>query len=109
MAQTQVAQHQVVLLPSGRRGHVAHGSNLLDACRALGVDLESICGGRQTCGKCQVIVEEGNFPKHGLTSSADHLSAPGEVEAAYAAQKGLGARRLACAAQVIGHLLISVP
>ncbi len=109
MAQTQVAQHQVVLLPSGRRGQVAHGSNLLDACRALGVDLESICGGRQTCGKCQVIVEEGNFPKHGLTSSADHLSAPGEVEAAYAAQNGLGARRLACAAQVIGDLLISVP
>jgi len=109
MTASQNAQHQVILLPSGRRGAVAHGANLLEACRALGVELESICGGRQTCGKCQVIVEEGTFPKHGLTSAADHLSPPGEVEADYAAKNLLGTRRLACAAEVVGDLLISVP
>ncbi len=103
------AHHQVVLMPSGRRGAVAHGTNLLDACRALGVDLESICAGRQTCGKCQVVVEEGKFPKHGLTSAADHLSPPGEAEAAYAGKNDLGGRRLACAAEVVADLLISVP
>jgi uncharacterized 2Fe-2S/4Fe-4S cluster protein (DUF4445 family) len=109
MFEAQNRHHQVVLLPSGRRGSVAHGTNLLEACRTLGVELESICGGRFTCGKCQVVVEEGTYPKHDLTSAADHLSPPDEAEAAYAAKNALGSRRLACAAEVVGDLLISVP
>lgn len=85
------------------------GTNLLQAARELGVELESICGGRQTCGKCQVTVEEGHFPKHGISSAADHLSAPTELEKAYASDHPLHGRRLACAAQVLGDVLISVP
>src|SRR3989304_1428515 len=100
---------QLVLMPSGRRGAVARGTNLLDACRSLGVDLESICGGRQTCGKCQVIVEEGSFAKHAVTPSVDHLSPAGPVEADYCQANKLAGRRLACAAQVVGDLLIVVP
>ena len=99
----------IVLLPLGRRGSVPRGTNLLEACRALGVELESICGGRQTCGKCQIIVEEGSFAKHGLTSAADHLSAMGEVEAAYLEKNHGRGRRLACAAEILGDLLITVP
>jgi uncharacterized 2Fe-2S/4Fe-4S cluster protein (DUF4445 family) len=109
MSEAQPKEHQVVLMPSGLRGAVPHATNLLEACRSLGVELESICGGRQTCGKCQVIVEVGHFPKHGLTSAPDHLTAPDEVETAYAAKHGLEGRRLACAAQVVGDLLITVP
>ncbi|HET7010786.1 MAG TPA: 2Fe-2S iron-sulfur cluster-binding protein, partial [Anaerolineales bacterium] len=71
--------HTLVLMPSGRRGSVPHGSTLLDAARTLGVELESICGGRQTCGKCQVIVESGAYPKHGITSRESHLSSVGPV------------------------------
>jgi uncharacterized 2Fe-2S/4Fe-4S cluster protein (DUF4445 family) len=100
---------QLVLMPSGRRGAVARGANLLDACRSLGVDLESICGGRQTCGKCQVIVEEGHFAKHALTSAAGHLSPIAGVEQAYLEKNAISGRRLACAAEVTGDLLISVP
>lgn len=85
------------------------GTSLLEAARQLGVELESICGGRQTCGKCQVVVEEGHFPKHALISSGDHLSPVGEAEAAYAREHDLNGRRLACAANVQGDLLISVP
>ncbi|HEY5670082.1 MAG TPA: 2Fe-2S iron-sulfur cluster-binding protein, partial [Anaerolineales bacterium] len=59
---------QIALMPSGRKGSVSQGINLLKAAQELGVELESICGGRQTCGKCQVVVEEGHFPKHALTS-----------------------------------------
>ena len=76
-------------MPSGRRGRVARGTTLLEAARQLGVEIESICGGRQTCGKCQVVVEEGHFAKHGLTSSAEHLSAVAEREAEYIAEHGL--------------------
>ena len=53
--------HRVVFQPSGRQGEVPHGTNLLDAARALGVEIEAICNGRQTCGKCQVSVEEGTL------------------------------------------------
>jgi uncharacterized 2Fe-2S/4Fe-4S cluster protein (DUF4445 family) len=100
---------QIALMPSGRRGQVDRGINLLEAARQLGVELESICGGRQTCGKCQILVEEGTFPKHGLTSSADHVSAVDGREASYRQKHALGERRLACAAQVLGDLLIAVP
>ena len=102
-------QCQLALMPSGRRGRVARGTTLLDAARQLGVEIESICGGRQTCGKCQIVVEEGHYAKHGLTSSLEHLSAVAEREAEYIAEHGLGSRRLACAAEVVGDLLISVP
>ena len=36
----------VVFSPSGRRGHVARGTSVLAAARKLGVDLDSVCGGR---------------------------------------------------------------
>jgi uncharacterized 2Fe-2S/4Fe-4S cluster protein (DUF4445 family) len=99
----------VALMPSGRKGAVPRGANLLKAAQELGVELESICGGRQTCGKCQIAVEEGAFPKHGLTSAAQHLSPPTERELEYSREYRLQGRRLACAAQVLGDVLIVVP
>ncbi len=99
----------LAFMPLGRRGQVARGANLLDAARALGVELESICGGRQTCGKCQIAVEAGHFPKHGIISSPESLSPVGETEAAYAAAHPMPGRRLACACTVQGDLLITVP
>jgi uncharacterized 2Fe-2S/4Fe-4S cluster protein (DUF4445 family) len=101
--------YQVVLMPSGRRGRVPAGANLLKAAQELGVELESICGGRQTCGKCQVVVETGHFPKHGLTSTPEALSPPTRRELEYCQENRLVDRRLACAAQVRGDVLISVP
>lgn len=99
----------VVLLPSGHRGRVPYGANLLDAARTLGVELESICGGRQTCGKCQVVLEQGEFPKHGILSAPDHLSALDGREMAYRQAHSLNGRRLACACRVFGDVIISVP
>lgn len=99
----------IALMPSGRRGQVPQGTTLLDAARLLGVELESICGGRQTCGKCQIVVEEGHFPKHNITSTADHLTSMGPVEAAYLEENHIVGRRLACACEVAGDLLINVP
>ena len=99
----------LVMLPSGRRGQVARGTNLLEAARQLGVELESICAGRQTCGKCQVIVERGAFAKHGITSAEDHLSPAGASEEACCREHAIEGRRLACAAQITGDLVLSVP
>jgi uncharacterized 2Fe-2S/4Fe-4S cluster protein (DUF4445 family) len=99
----------LVMLPSGRRGQVPKDGNLLEAARQLGVELESICAGRQTCGKCQVVVEVGAFAKHGITSAEDHLSPAEEAELACCRQQGIEGRRLACAARITGDLVLSVP
>jgi len=53
----------VVFLPSGRRGKFPTGITLLEAARQLGEPIESICGGHVACGKCQVQIEQGTFPK----------------------------------------------
>lgn len=100
---------QIALMPSGRRGKVPRGTTLLRAAQELGVELESICGGRQTCGKCQIVLEEGNFPKHGITSRLDHLSAPLSRELEYLEEHHIEGRRLACACEVLGDVLITVP
>src|SRR3954453_18444826 len=51
-----VADHPVVFTPSGRRGRFETGTTVLDAARRLGVDIDSVCGGRGICGRCQVEV-----------------------------------------------------
>ena len=60
--------------------------------RALGVDIDSVCGGRGLCGRCQVEPSLGEFPKLGLISQADHLSAPGGVETEYGQRPRPGRR-----------------
>lgn len=97
-------------MPSGRRG-AAGDESLLDAARRLGVEIESICGGRLTCAKCKIRVEEGEFAKHGIRSSAAHLSLADEREVSLLGRSNGDAanERLACAAHVRGDLLIYVP
>jgi uncharacterized 2Fe-2S/4Fe-4S cluster protein (DUF4445 family) len=100
----------IVFTPSGRRGRFPLGTPVLQAARSLGVDIDSVCGGRGMCGRCQITVSEGHFAKHGVTSSTANLSAQSEVEARYRAERGLSeGRRLSCAAQVLGDLVIDVP
>lgn len=100
----------VLFMPSGRRGRFPVGTPVLDAARQLGVYVESVCGGRGICGRCQVSVAEGVFAKHQITSSAGHLTARSETEVRYARLRGLAAdRRLSCSALITGDLVIDVP
>src|SRR5262245_18057389 len=78
-----VADPLVIFTPSGRRGRFPEDTTVLDAARSLGVDIDSVCGGRGICGRCQVEPSFGTFAKHGITASPEHLSPPGEQEAAY--------------------------
>ncbi len=103
-------QHLVVFTPSGRRGRVADGTSVLDAARHLGVDIDSVCGGRGICGRCQVEPMFGEFAKHGITADATHLSAPGALESGYSGRRPLPEhRRLSCSATVCGDLVVDVP
>jgi len=101
---------RVVFLPSGRRGSVARGTTVLDAARRLGVDLDSTCGGRGICGRCQVSVAEGEHAKHGISCTSAALTPETETERRYAAERGLaGGRRLGCTALVAEDVVIDVP
>jgi uncharacterized 2Fe-2S/4Fe-4S cluster protein (DUF4445 family) len=101
---------RVVFQPSGRRGTFPLGTPLLDAARALGVYVESVCGGRGICGRCQISVSEGAFAKEKLTSSADHLGPVTEAEARYASLRELKSdRRLSCQATIQGDMVVDVP
>jgi uncharacterized 2Fe-2S/4Fe-4S cluster protein (DUF4445 family) len=100
----------VLFMPSGRRGRFPIGMPLLDAARQLGVYIESVCGGRGLCGRCQVEVAEGEFAKHAITSRAGHLGPCDEVEEPYRRRGILSpARRLSCSARIQGDLVIDVP
>ena len=100
----------VVFTPSGRRGRFPLGTPLLQAARALGVDIDSVCGGRGLCGRCQITHSIGQFAKHGITSKDEHLSALSATEHAYERiNKTLNGRRLSCSTLLQGDAVIDVP
>jgi uncharacterized 2Fe-2S/4Fe-4S cluster protein (DUF4445 family) len=100
----------VVFTPSGKRGRFPVGTPLLQAARTLGVDVDSVCGGRGLCGRCQVLVMEGDFPKHGVTSRAANVNAFTAAEQQFSRRKPLASgMRLSCHAHVEGDLVVDVP
>ena len=100
----------VVFTPSGKRGRFPVGTPVLTAARQLGVDLDSVCGGRGICSKCQITPSYGEFSKHGVSVSDDALSEWNKVEQRYKDKRGLiDGRRLGCQATVQGDVVIDVP
>lgn len=100
----------VVFTPSGKRGRFPVGTPVLTAARQLGVDLDSVCGGRGICSKCQITPGYGEFSKHGVTARDGALSEWNAVEARYDEKRGLKqGRRLGCQAKVQGDIVIDVP
>ena len=100
----------IVFTPSGKRGRFPLGTPVLQAARQLGVDIDSVCGGRGICGRCQVLLSEGEFAKLGVSSRADHLSPFSEPEQRYSAKHDLEEGcRLSCHTQIRGDLVIDVP
>ncbi|NND01279.1 MAG: DUF4445 domain-containing protein [Acidimicrobiia bacterium] len=99
-------ERKVTFTPSGRRGFAAAGSTVLDVARELGADIDSVCGGRGICGRCQVTV--GSAP--GTPASDTALSPPGPTETSYRGKRPLvEGHRLSCAAQILEDVVIDVP
>ena len=102
---------RVLFMPSGKRGDFPVGTPVLDAARQLGVYVESVCGGRGICGRCQVEVTTGQFAKHKITSAPENISEFGAKEQRYTDKRGdlKPGRRLSCSAMIQGDLVIDVP
>jgi uncharacterized 2Fe-2S/4Fe-4S cluster protein (DUF4445 family) len=104
-------QVKVVFTPSGRRGSFPVNTPLLHAARVLGVDIDSVCGGRGLCGRCQITCAEGTFPKHQINSDSTHLSAVCATEIKYGERKNplADGRRLSCHTLLLDDVVIDVP
>jgi uncharacterized 2Fe-2S/4Fe-4S cluster protein (DUF4445 family) len=102
---------KVVFTPSGRRGSFPVNTPLLHAARVLGVDIDSVCGGRGLCGRCQIICAEGTFPKHQIDSDSSHLSPVCATEIKYGERKPplANGRRLSCHTLLLDDVVIDVP
>jgi uncharacterized 2Fe-2S/4Fe-4S cluster protein (DUF4445 family) len=101
---------QVIFQPSGRQGEIPEGTTILDASRFLGVGIESVCGGKKTCGKCRIRIETESVDPSGIPLLPDHLSPFTEEEGKLIGEKEQAEGfRLACAAEIRGDLLVFVP
>lgn len=108
---TVMTSAKIVFTPSGKRGEFPLGTKVLDAARSLGVDVDSVCGGRGLCGRCQVVPMVGEFSKHNITCNASHISDATKMEARYQRINGEFAqsRRLSCQMELKGDLVVDVP
>ena len=102
--------HRVVFAPSGLEAQVADGTSVLDAARSVGADLDSTCGGRGLCGRCQVLPVPGSFSKWQIESATDAVGDWTSTEGEYRGRRPLDdGRRLGCAARVRADLVVEIP
>lgn len=102
--------HRIVFTPSGHEGKVADGTSVLEAARQLGVDLDTVCGGRGLCGRCQVTPSIGRFAKWAIDAHPDALGPPAAYEVAYRGSRPIvPGNRLGCAARIGGDVVVDVP
>jgi len=92
-------KHEVLFHPSGKRGQVEERKTVLEAARGLGIGLRSDCGGKGTCGKCRIMIEQGE----------GGLSSPTEKERRLLGSQLASHCRLACTAAIQGPLSVMVP
>jgi len=85
----------VTFLPDDVVIEVEEGTNLLQAAMSAGVHINASCGGGGVCGKCRVILEQGQ-----VESERSNLMSEEDFEAGY---------RQACQSTVSGDVTIRVP
>jgi len=103
-------EHRVVFTPSGLSGTVASGTTVLEAAVQLGADLDTVCGSRGICGRCQVSPSTGEFAKWALSVDDDALSPWGTLEQNYQGKRAIRpGQRLGCSAKICGDVVIDIP
>jgi len=86
---------QVAFWPEGDRVAVSSEATLLDAATLAGVDLTSPCGGDGLCGKCRLVVRQGN-----VRAQPTSLLSREEIRCGYV---------LACQTAVVGDVEVEIP
>ena len=100
----------VIFMPSGVKTTVPTGTTVLDAARSIGIDLDSTCGGRGLCGRCQVTPSFGEFAKWRINSTTQSLNPWTQSEDNYKGRRAISCgNRLGCQATVQSAVVIDVP
>ncbi|MEJ2625340.1 MAG: hypothetical protein P8Z80_12570, partial [Pseudolabrys sp.] len=73
-------EHKVIFTPSGIRASAKDGQTPYDVALAAGVDMQSICGGKGLCKRCQIELEPGEHAKYRVNVTEDCLSPLTESE-----------------------------
>jgi len=84
--------------PVGRRGQCRDDQSITDCARALGIGINSICGGAGTCQSCKIRIISGSVSEQ--TSSEIAAFQPEELESGW---------RLACQAYPRSDCTVAVP
>jgi len=88
---------KIKILPSNKIISVKRGANLLDALLDADVPIESLCGGKVTCGKCLVKLVKGNLGSDNYPTS---ILSEEQFKNGY---------RLACLSTVEEDVVVSIP
>jgi uncharacterized 2Fe-2S/4Fe-4S cluster protein (DUF4445 family) len=92
----------LIFQPYGKRLEITGQKNLLEAAREAGIVISSICGGQGVCGKCRVIIRNGQENLSSLSGSETLFLPKEDVDEGF---------RLACQATVKtdGIIVVEVP
>jgi uncharacterized 2Fe-2S/4Fe-4S cluster protein (DUF4445 family) len=88
-------QLKVRFLPHDRTIAVPVGETLIRAAMAAGVHVNASCGGEGICGKCRVLIEEGQVAD-GITERVSQA----DIDKGY---------RLACLSRLTGDVTVRIP
>jgi uncharacterized 2Fe-2S/4Fe-4S cluster protein (DUF4445 family) len=90
-----LAKHRVTLMPENKTIEIQTGALVAEAIDTAGFDVSQPCGGQGRCGRCAVLVEEGNVRRRStIRLSADDLSS---------------GWALACQSVIEGDVSITIP
>lgn len=90
-----MSKHTILFLPDSKKVEVESNVNILDAAKEVGIQINSACGRKGTCGRCAVIVKEGKVN----TDQTAKLSKE-QIANGY---------RLACQTTPLSDLIIEIP
>ena len=90
--------YEIVFQPHGRKARFNEELTVLQAARALGVEINSVCGGAGSCGKCIVKIVQG----------IEGLGDPTPEEEDILGDRLGGGYRLACRSKITGDAVILV-
>ncbi|MBU0987593.1 MAG: DUF4445 domain-containing protein [Proteobacteria bacterium] len=90
-----MGKYKVLFLPHNKKVTVSHGHNLIRAAMEAGVHINASCGGEGVCGKCRVVIEDGNVD--------------GGISARLSPEDQKKGYRQACLARVNSDLKVRIP
>jgi len=90
--------YELTIQPENKKIIVPSNTTLLEAITGAGINITAACGGKSSCGKCRVIIADGNLPL------------PTDAELSILTEKQLrSGMRLACRAQINSDIVITIP